>query len=174
MQEFLNHSSVKVFFFDEGRFGLQSTVMRIWAVKGKPLEIKVKQGYDNFYIYSSVCPHKGDSFTLFMPEVNTDMMNCYLKELQKEFPDKKIILIMDRAAWHTSDDLLEFENIKIILLPPYSPELNPIERLWWWLKKEKIHNRVFKSLDELMNELEIEFKNLTHLRLKSLCACNYL
>ncbi len=163
-----------VFFFDEGRFGLQSTVMRIWAEKGKPLEIKVKQGYKNFYIYSSVCPHTGDSFSLFMPEVNTDMMSCYLKQLQKAFPDKQIILIMDQAAWHTSDDVMEFDNIKIRLLPPYSPELNPIERLWRWLKKEKIHNRIFKSLDDMMNALEIEFKNLTHLRLKSLCACSYL
>jgi transposase len=163
-----------VFFFDEGRFGLQSTVMRIWAEKGKPLEIKVKQGYKNFYIYSSVCPHNGDSFSLFMPEVNTDMMNVYLKELIKTFPNKRLMLIMDQAAWHTTDMLDDFENICIKLLPPYSPELNPIEKLWWWLRKEKTHNKVFKTIDAMMDSLEIEFKNLTPKRLSSLCGCSYL
>jgi len=148
--------------------------MRVWAEKGKPLEIKVKQGYKNFYIYSSVCPCTGDSFSLFMPEVNTEMMNVYLKELSKTFPDKNIMLIMDQASWHKSDDLMKFKNIKFNLLPPYSPELNPIEKLWWWLRKEKTHNKVFKTLDAMMDALEIEFKNLTHARFKTLCACSYL
>ena len=148
--------------------------MRIWAEKGKPLEIKVKQGYKNFYIYSSVCPRTGDSFSLFMPEVNTEMMNVYLKELSKTLPDKNIMLIMDQASWHKSKDLINFKNITFKMLPPYSPELNPIEKLWWWLRKEKIHNKVFKSLDALMNALEFEFKNLTHARFKTLCACSYL
>jgi len=170
----LKHPDNIVFFFDEGRFGLQSTVMRVWAEKGKPLEIKVKQGYQNFYIYSSVCPHSGDSFNLFMPEVNTEMMNIYLKELSNTFLDKKIILIMDQASWHKSNDLKKVNNIKFKLLPPYSPELNPIEKLWWWLRKEKTHNKVFKTLDAMMDELESEFKNLTNSRLKTLCACSYL
>lgn len=174
MHRFLKHPDNIVFFFDEGRFGLQSTVMRVWAEKGKPLEIKVKQGYKNFYIYSSVCPHTGDSFSLFMPEVNTEMMNVYLKELSKTFSAKNIMLIMDQASWHRSDDLMEFNNIKFKFLPPYSPELNPIEKLWWWLRKEQIHNKVFKTLDAIMDELEVEFKNLTHSRLKTLCACSYL
>jgi transposase len=120
--------------------------MRVWAEKGKPLEIKVKQGYKNFYIYSSVSPHTGESFSLFMPEVNIDMMNVYLKELQRAFPDKKLMLIMDQASWHTSDKLMEFENIQMKFLPSYSPELNPIEKLWWWLRKERIHN-IYLSLN---------------------------
>ena len=148
--------------------------MRVWAEKGKPLEIKVKQGYKNFYIYSSASPHSGDSFSLFMPEVNTAMMNVYLKELSQAFSDKNIMLIMDQASWHKSNDLIIPKNIQLKLLPPYSPELNPIEKLWWWLRKEKTHNKVFKTLDVMMDELEFEFKNLTHSRLKTLCACSYL
>jgi transposase len=174
VHDFLKESNRIVFFFDEGRFGLQSTVMRVWAEKGKPLEIKVKQGYKNFYIYSSVSPHTGDSFSLFMPEVNTEMMNVYLKELQKSFPDKKLMLIMDQAAWHKSDMLLEFENIQLKFLSPYSPELNPIEKLWWWLRKERTHNKVFKTIDAMMDSLEIEFRNLTPDILSSLCRCKYL
>lgn len=163
-----------VFFFDEGRFGLQSTVMRVWAEKGKPLEIKVKQGYKNFYIYSAVCPHTGDAFTLFMPEVNTDMMNVYVKELSQNFANKNIMLIMDQASWHKSADLIKATNIKFKFLPPYSPELNPVEKLWWWLRKEKTHNELFKNLDAMMEALAIEFQKLTHTRIKTLCACSYV
>jgi transposase len=148
--------------------------MRMWAEKGKPLEIKVKQGYKNFYIYSSVSPHSGDSFSLFTPEVNTDMMNVYLKELLKSFPDKKLMLIMDQAAWHHSNNLIVPENITIRFLPPYSPELNPVEKLWWWLRKERIHNKVFKTLNSIMDSLEMEFRNLTLDILSSLCRYSYL
>lgn len=88
---------------------------RVWAEKGKPVEVKVKQGYKNFYIFSSVSPHTGNSFSLFMPEVNTEMMNIYLKELKKTYPDKKLMLIMDQAPWHKSKSLEEFENIQIRL-----------------------------------------------------------
>lgn len=148
--------------------------MRIWAEKGKPLEIKVKQGYKNFYIYSSVCPHTGDSFSLFMPEVNTEMMNIYLKELNKAFPNKKIMLIMDQAAWHTSDMVQDFANICVKFMPPYSPELNPVEKLWWWLRKERTHNKIFTTIDAMMDSLEIEFQKLTPTFLSSLCGCSYL
>ncbi len=147
--------------------------MRVWAEKGKPLEIKVKQGYKNFYIYSSVCPQTGDSFSLFMPEVNTAMMNVYLKELSKTFSDKNIMLIMDQASWHKSNDLIKVNNIKFKFLPPYSPELNPVEKLWWWLRKEKTHNKIFKNLDAMMEALASEFQKLTHTRFKTLCACSY-
>lgn len=80
---------------------------------------------------------------------------------------------MDQASWHKSDNLMKFDNIKIKLLPQYSPELNPIEKLWW-LRKEKIHNKIFKTLDAMMDALELEFKNLIRARFKSLCACSYL
>lgn len=109
-----------------------------------------------------------------MPEVNTNMMNFYLKELEKAFPGYNIIVIMDQAAWHKSDDLIAIDNIRLLFLPPYSPELNPIERLWRWLRKERIHNRIYKSLDAMMDALEFEFKNLSNERFKTLCACSYL
>lgn len=147
---------------------------RVWAEKGKSIEVKVKQGYKSFYIFSSVSPHTGDSFSLFLPEVNTEMMNIYLNEFEKEYSDKKILLIMDQAAWHKSKSLEEFEKIQIRFLPPYSPQLNPVEKLWWWLRKERTHNNFFKNLDEMMDRLEDEFRKLTPKTLSNLCACSYL
>ena len=68
-------------FFDEGRFGLRSTTMRIWSERGKRTLVKVQQGFKNFYGYSAVCPFDGDSFSLILPGVNTEFMNLYLTEL---------------------------------------------------------------------------------------------
>lgn len=102
------------------------------------------------------------------------MMNIYLKEMEKEYPGKRILLIMDQAAWHKSESLEVSPNIQIKFLPPYSPELNPVEKLWWWLRKEVTHNRIFKNLDEMLDELEKEFSKLTPELLSSLCTCSYI
>lgn len=136
--------------------------------------MKTKQGYENFYIFSSVSPETGDSFSLFLPEVNTVTMNIYLKQMEKELFGKKIMIIMDQASWHKSDALIVPSNIQIRFLPPYSPELNPVEKLWWWLRKEVTHNRVFNNLDEMSDQLEKEFVKLTPNFLTKLCGCGYL
>jgi len=160
-------------FFDEGRFGLRSTTMRIWSERGKRTLVKVQQGFKNFYGYSAVCPFDGDSFSLILPGVNTEFMNLYLTELST-YIEKKIILIMDGAGWHRSNELMNFKNIQIIILPAYSPELNPVEKLWEWLKKECCHNYVYESLDVMMDAVCEEFKKLDMIALKRLCNCNYL
>jgi len=162
------------FFFDEGRFGLQSTITRVWAKKGNPVYSKVKQGYKNFYCYSSVSPLSGESFTLFLPEVNTDMMNIYLEEFLKQYSGKDIIIVLDQAGWHKAKDLKLPNNIKLKFLPPYSPELNPVERLWKWLRKEATHNQLFNTLEKLMDALEDEFCKLTSEKFMKLCHCSYL
>lgn len=174
VEKFLKDPKSKVFFFDEGRFGLQSTITRIWAEKGKLLEVRVKQGYENFYSYSAVSPNSGEPFSLFLPEVNTEMMNLYLGELSKEYFDSNLLLIMDRAGWHRSNDLIIPKNIKITFLPSYSPELNPVEKLWQWLRKEVTHNNLFDTLEKLMDDLSTEYRRLTNADFSRLCHCDYL
>jgi transposase len=151
-----------------------STVTRVWAIKGEPLNVPVKQGFKNFYLYSAVCPHTGEDFTLILPGVNTAIMKVFLNELSKAYRDYSIILIMDQAGWHKTCNLNTFENIKIIYLPPYSPELNPVERLWRWIKRDVLHNVVYQTLDQLMVTTENCINSLKRKRLMSLCSCNYL
>ena len=86
-------------------------------------------------MYSAVAPSTGDSFSLILPEVNTQMMNIFLTHFQKHIENKKIVLIMDRAGWHCSKKLKIPSQIELIYMPPYSPELNPVERLWKWLRE---------------------------------------
>jgi transposase len=121
-----------------------------------------------------VSPVSGESFTLFLPEVNTDMMNIFLEELAKEYPDREIRIVMDQAGWHKAKELIYPDSIVPLYLPSYSPELNPIERLWQWLRKEVTHNKLFATLEEMMDALEQEFRKLTPERLAQLCHCSYL
>ncbi len=161
-------------FFDEGRFGLRSTTMRMWAERGQPLTVKVRQGFQNFYGYSAVCPFDGRNYSLIMPGVSTIEMNIYLEYLSTNFKDNMIYLIMDGAGWHKSKGLKDFSNIKIIIQPPYSPELNPIEKLWEWIKKECQHNFFYNSLEQLNEAVCDEYNKLTTDDYKRICNCNYL
>jgi transposase len=161
-------------FFDEGRFGLRSTVMRLWAEKGKAVTVKVMQGFKNFYAYSAVCPFDGENFSLLLPGVNTDYMGIYLSQLSQSFPESKILLIMDQAGWHKSKELKVFDNIEIVYLPSYSPELNPIEKLWEWIKKECSHNFIYPDLESLVEAVCKVYQKLDYNDYKRLCNCNYL
>lgn len=147
---------------------------RVWALAGKPLQIKVKQSFQNFYIYGAVDPKTGDNFSLFLPWVNTDMMNRYLKEMSDFYENEEIVLIMDQAGWHKSKDLVVPRNIEIIFLPPYSPELNPVERIWKYLKTYYIHNRAFDSITQMMAVMVDAFVNLDNETVAALCHCSYL
>jgi transposase len=148
--------------------------MRIRAKRGVPLSQKVHQGYKNFYLYPCVASFSGESFTLFLPEVNTDMMNIFFDELSKEYPDKEIIIAMDQAGWHKAKDLKYPDTITLVYLSSYLPELNPVEKLWQWLRKEITHNAIFHKLEDMKDALEKEIRRLTSDRLAQLCHCSYL
>lgn len=81
---------------------------------------------------------------------------------------------MDRAGWHTAKALDRFPNITIEYLPPYSPELNPVEKLWQWLKRHVLRNRRFDSLETLMDELSVTLGGLTRQQFAALCRCDYI
>lgn len=149
-----------ILYFDESRFGTKTKTGLGWFIKGSRTPVRVKLGFKNFYLYSSVNPASGKSFTLLMPNVDTICMNVFLEELVKEIKED-FILIMDGAGWHKSKDLIVPKNIQIILLPPYCPELNPVERLWRFIKDNTIKNKVFETLKNLEDEVCEFIKNLT-------------
>lgn len=163
----------RLMFFDEGRFGLRSSTMRIWAEKGKELRVKVQQGFKNFYGYSAVSPIDGENFSLIMPGVNTENFSVYLEKLSN-ISNCKIKLIMDQAGWHKSKKLRIPKNIEIIFLPAYSPELNPVEKLWEWIKKECLHNFLYDELEQLEEAVCNEYNKMSNEDYKRLCNCRYL
>ena len=134
----------------------------------------VKLGYKNFYIYGAANPFTGNNFNLLLPKVNTECMNIFLQELVKEVGSKQIIMVVDGAGWHKSKNLKIPDSITIIFLPPYSPELNPIERLWLHIKHHTIRNRIYNTLKELEDTICDFIKNLNLSTVARICNVNYL
>jgi transposase len=165
---------VKVFFFDESRFGTHSKIGHGWFQKGSRTTVPVKLGFKNFYLYSAVDSLSGDACTLLLPKVNTECMNIFLQELGQQYGEHPILLVMDGASWHKSRSLNLPENVEIVYLPPYSPELNPVERLWHYIKANTIRNKTFLSIELLKDAICSFVSSLKHSLLKSLCSCSYL
>lgn len=146
-------------YFDESRFGTHSKIGRSWRIKGKRSPVKVKLGYDNFYLYSSVEPKTGEHFTLIMPHCDTDCFNVYLQHLAQHYQGKQIYIIMDQAGWHKAKGVKKNPDIHFIFLPPYSPELNPVEKFWQYIKDKILKNKVYQSLEQIQDAICFFFQN---------------
>jgi transposase len=158
---------------DEARFGTHSKLGHGWFQTGIRSRINIKLGFKNFYMYSAVEPISGEIFSLKLPRVNTDMMNIFLQEIAKHYNGEHLTIIMDGAGWHKSKKLNKPDNIDIIHLPPYSPELNPVERLWQYIKNNTIKNKIYESLEQL-EDIVCEFiGHLTNDIIAQICATNW-
>jgi hypothetical protein len=162
-----------LFFFDEARFGTHSKLGHGWFERGKRTSVKVKLGFQNFYVFSAVSMKSGQDISYIMPSVNTQAMNEFLACMSKDLGQKQAIVVMDCAGWHRSKDLKIPENIEIVFLPPYSPELNPVEKLWQYIKSHTIKNKVYETLYELENAICEFIKNLDPRALLVTCSVNH-
>lgn len=160
---------------DEARFGQQGTTTRVWAKTGsRPTAVKQTR-YEWVYLYAAVEPATGASVALQAPHVNTGTMNVFLKMLSDELgPSDHAVLIMDQAGWHKATKLAVPDTITILYLPPYSPELNPVERLWAYLRAHYLSNRVFDDYQHLLDAGAEAWRQLTPEILRSVCACDYI
>ena len=124
-------------------------------------------------LYSAVNPISGESFTLKLPNVDTTCMNVFLEEMSKEIGENEVVVVMDGASWHKSKDLVTPKNITIKILPPYCPELNPVERLWLYIKQNTIRNKIYETLS-LLEEAVCNFiQNLKKDEIKQICNYGY-
>ena len=177
MKEEKPGKSVRVFFMDEARFGQKGTLTKMWAEKGSRPTVIKQTRYENAYMYGAVDPVTGDSSALVAPRVNTETMNEFLKVLSSEVgPDDHVVLVLDRAGWHVSKRLEIPANITLLHLPPYSPELNCIERLWLYIKSHFLSNRVFTDYDHLLQAGTDAYRAIEPQRdlLKSICHTAWL
>lgn len=160
---------------DEARFGQQGTLTRVWGEKGgRPTAVKQTR-YEWVYLYAAVEPATGEATPMIAPSVNTGTMTVFLGMLSKDLgPDDHAVLIMDQAGWHVSKQLRMPANITGWLLPPYSPELNPIENLFHWFRSHHTANRVFENYQHLEQAIGDAWRSLTKQRLRSICRCQYI
>jgi transposase len=124
---------------------------RVWAQQAEPPIAAVKWRFQWLWLYGFVHPKSGETYWWILPRVNIELFNRVLADFAQHFgvgQNKRMILVLDRAGWHTSDQVKVPEGIHLLFLPAYSPELQPAERLWP-LTNEPIANRSFESLDEL-------------------------
>lgn len=166
---------LQIWFMDEMRFGMKGVLKKIWAVKGsRPIQIK-QQGFKSGYVFGAVNPETGKRVGLVFSNVDTETFNLFL-EMTSESVEKDvhIILVMDNAGYHGAKEMKVPENITILSLPPYSPELNPAERLWHWMRGQYLCNRVFKNISQILEAGCDAWNKLTDSLVQSICAVSWL
>lgn len=144
-------AKIEVWSFDEHRLGLKPILRRVWTPIGERPIATVYHRYEWLYLYSYVHPQSGQSEWFIIPTVNVQWFNLVLKSFAQAVGagrEKIVLLVLDRAGWHTSEKVVLPEGIILEPLPPYSPELQPAERLWA-LADEPLVNKSFATLDDL-------------------------
>jgi len=142
---------LEVWFQDEARVGQQGTLTRTWAERGTRPRAPRDTRYKSAYIFGAVCPGRGATAALVMPFANTEAMNAHLSEIAKTVASgAHAILVMDGAGWHGANALCIPENISIVMLPPYAPELNPVENIWAYLRANCLAISVFDTYDDIV------------------------
>lgn len=136
---------------DEHRIGLQPILRAVWAPRGRRPSAIVRPRYKWLYVVAFVCPERGEASFWLVPAVNAEVFGLLLDRFATEQgagKKKRLLLVLDGAGWHVSDDVEAPEGVTFDFLPPYSPELMPAERLWT-LIDEPATNRTFESIGEL-------------------------
>jgi len=140
-------------FQDEGRFGLLGTPQRCWAPHGTRPVVGARLERKYIYAFSAVSPHDGVMDSLVLPWVNAETMSLFLAEVAQRHSDEFTVMVMDQAGWHLAGELTVPQHMRLIFLPPYSPELNPAEHLWDSLREDCFANHVFANLDAVERAL---------------------
>lgn len=147
-------------FQDEGRFGRINDPRRCWAPPGVRPQVGAQLVREYSYAFAAVSPHDGTLDSLILPEVDTETMSIFLAEVAARHPQEFILMVLDGAGWHKAKGLKIPENIRLIPLPPYSPQLNPAEHLWEEIREKWFTNLVFDSLDAVENHLTEALRTL--------------
>lgn len=147
----LSLEAVEIWFQDEARVGQRGTVTRIWAAKGSRPRVIRQQQFEATYVFGAVCPAEGKAVALVMPKANSEGMQHHLDVIAAAVTSgKHAVLVVDRAAWHVTAKLRVPANLSILPLPPYSPELNPVEQVWQQLRQSDWANRCYKNYDDIV------------------------
>jgi hypothetical protein len=144
------HQRILTVYEDEARFGQHGTLTRVWARKGSRPKALQQVGYENLYLLAAVCPETGADCAMIAPYLDTHVINVFLEQLSASLPaDVHAALVWDGAGYHKSGTLQVPQNITLVPLPPYSPQLNPIENLWHYLRSHYWSNRCYADYDAL-------------------------
>jgi len=144
---------VRLMFQDEARFGRMVRIRKCWAKS--PMRPSVPNGYvrEFVYVYGAVSPREGGMDWMVTKQMNTENMSTFLEQVSGAHSDDFIVMVVDGASSHKAKGLIKPENIRLVALPPYAPELNPQEHIWDEIREKEFPNRVFNDLSAVTNQL---------------------
>jgi hypothetical protein len=153
---------IEIWFQDEARVGQKNGLVYQWAKKGSRPRQPKDQRYENAYLFGAICPARDVGAAIVMPFADTFAMQTHLDEISHHVTAGSIaVLLLDKAGWHTTGKLVVPDNIVLVHLPPKSPELNPVENVWQYLRQTWLSNRVFESFKDICDACCEAWNNLT-------------
>lgn len=149
-----------MWFQDEARFGQRNTTTRLWAIKGTRPRAVQQQQFENAYCFGAVCINDGRTEALLSPVANSSVMSTFLAQISESTPNgAHSVVVVDKASYHQLLLAHQFDNLTLIHLPPASPELNPIEQVWSWLRQHYLANRCFKDHEDILTAVSHAWNN---------------
>ena len=144
-------TEIELWWQDEARIGQKNKITRRWTKRGTRPRAPVDQRTKSVYIFGAICPARGTGASLVLPRCSTQATQWHLEEISSQVrPGAHAVLILDQAGWHTTKKLKVPANITLLPLPPRSPELNPVENIWQYMRDNWLSNRVFQSYDQIV------------------------
>jgi len=154
-------SFFNIYFEDEARFGLMTKNGRSLTKKGiKPI-CPFLQAFLNVWLFGAFSPINGDHFLLELPNCNSDCFQIWLNQFSALNPKEFKILFLDNGAFHKAKKLIIPNNIALVFIPPYSPELNPAEKIWWFFKRN-FTNKIYNTLEDISEFIKITAEKLNY------------
>jgi hypothetical protein len=134
------------------RVGQKGTLTRIWGPRGRRAVARRDLGFGSAYLFGAVCPERGAGAAIVMPTASLAAMNEHLAEISRcVSPGAHAVLVLDGAGWHAEAGLTVPANLTLAFLPPYSPELNPVEQLWRELRRRFFAHRLFATVGAVID-----------------------
>lgn len=160
---------MNLYFQDESRYGMMTHLGSMITAKGVQPIVNFKQEFKNTYLYGSYSPIDGDAFVYEIEQVNCEVFEKYLHAFSKHRPNEYKIVVIDNAGFHSTKNIHLPDNIHLLRIPPYTPELNPCEQVWKYIK-DRYKNICFDSIEKVKEWLHEFVKGMDQELIKSITS----
>lgn len=156
------------------RYGMMSNFRRSWSKVGKRAILPQKQAFTNSYLFTAINPINGDSFHLLgLDEMSTETEYIFLTELKRQHLYEHVVVVIDNAPCHKPKILHNIDGLTVVYLPPYSPELNPVERFFEEMRRSTA-NELFTTLNDIENRITDAINSWSKEELIDLCCYDWI